>query len=216
MSHLKRQAVPKTWPVHRKGTTFVVSPSFAKNSGIPVLIVLRDMLKVAEIRGEVKKAINSKLILINNKEVKDDKQSMLLFDTLTLVPTKQCYRLILKINGKFDLEKISEAESSKKISKIVDKKVLKGKKMQLNLSDGRNVLSNEKCKINDSVLINLKSKKIEKCIVFKEGAKVFSFGGKHTGKTGKIISINPELKIAKIDFGEDKIDVLIKQLIVIE
>ncbi len=80
---MKRQAIPKNWPVHRKGTAYIVRPNFAKSHGIPILVVLRDVLKVAQNRKEVKKALHKKLVLINNKEVRDEKNSMLLFDVLT-------------------------------------------------------------------------------------------------------------------------------------
>ena len=50
--HLKRQATPKNWPVPRKGTTFIVTPN---SKGLPVLILLRDLLKIAKDRSEVKR-----------------------------------------------------------------------------------------------------------------------------------------------------------------
>ena len=60
MTHLKRQNAPKSWPIPRKGTTFVVRPNFGFSKGIPLLIILRDMLKIAENKKEVKKAIYMK------------------------------------------------------------------------------------------------------------------------------------------------------------
>jgi ribosomal protein S4E len=92
--------------------------------------------------------------------------------------------------------------------------MLKGKKVQLNLSDGRNFLSNTKCKVNDSVLINLKNKKIEKCIPLAEDSEAIVFAGKHSGEKGKIEKINKERKIAEINTGKEKINVLIKQFMV--
>ena len=63
MAHMKRHMAPKRWPIHRKGTTFVVKPNFNPRRGIPVLIILRDILKVCQNRKEAKKAINAKHIL---------------------------------------------------------------------------------------------------------------------------------------------------------
>ncbi len=216
MSYLKRQKVPKNWPVKRKGTAYVVRPNFGINNGIPVLVILRDLLEVAENRKEVKRAIHSKSILLNNKTIKDEKNNALLFDTLTIVPAKKYYRIILSEKGKFNVEEIKESEANKKIAKVVDKKILKGKKTQLNLSDGRNVLSDIKCNINDSVLINFKEKKIEKCLPVKEGAKVEIFSGKHAGKKGTIKKIDLKKKTIEVSHGKEKINVLIKQLLVVE
>ena len=55
--HLKRQVVPKSWPVPRKGTAYVIRPSFSPHKGLPLLVVLRDMLDVVKNRKEVKRAI---------------------------------------------------------------------------------------------------------------------------------------------------------------
>jgi len=41
--HLKRQKIPKNWPVKRKGTKYVVRPNFGTDNSIPLLIVLRDI-----------------------------------------------------------------------------------------------------------------------------------------------------------------------------
>jgi len=216
MSHLKRQAVPKNWPIHRKGTAYVVRPNFSKESGIPILVVLRDILKVADNRKEVKRAINRKLILVNQKEVRDEKNAMVLFDTISLVPSKKYYRLNLSEKGKFQLDEVKETETGKKVAKVINKKILKGKKVQLNLSDGRNVLSDEKCKMNDSVVVDFKNKKIGKCLPLAEKAKVVVFQGKHAGETGVVKKIDNERKMVSVEEKEVSINVLIKQVIVIE
>jgi small subunit ribosomal protein S4e len=216
MNHLKRQAVPKSWPVPRKGTTFVVKPKSDIESGLPILIILRDILKIAKTKKEVKKAINAKNILVNGRVPKEEKNSMNLFDILTIVPSKKNYKLTLKESGKFDIEEISEKDAGKKISKITGKTVLKGRKNQLNLGDGRNILYDKECKTNDSVLIDFKSKKIEKVIPMKEKASVLVFAGKHTGKEGQIEKLKLERQMASVKTDSGKINVLIKQMVVVE
>lgn len=217
MKMLKRQMVPKNWPINRKGNTWVVRPKSNLNSGIPLLFVLRDMLKLAQNRKEVKKALNNKDILLNGKVVKDEGNSVTLFDVITVIPEKGNYKLTLNDKGKFMMEKINEKEADYKIAKIMNKKMLKGKETQINLQDGRNLFFKEKCKTNDSVRINLKDKKIDKCLSLKEKSEVLVFGGKHAGKKGKIEKINEKEKVAEINTSnKEKINVLIKHLIVIE
>ena len=114
------------------------------------------------------------------------------------------------------MEEIKENEANRKVAKVVDKKMLRGKKMQLNLSDGRNFLSDVECNVNDSVLINLKDKRIEKCIPLKEKTNIVVFAGKHSGKKGVINKIYPEKKIAELGSEKEKISVLIKQLMATE
>jgi|SRR3989338_1921011 len=217
MSHLKRRNVPRKWPIPKKeGATFVVKPRFNLEESVPILIALRDMLKIAQNRKEVKKAIQSGNILVNNKITRDERNSILLFDTLTIIPLKKYYQLGLSEYGKFKLEEIKESEINKKISKIIDKKMQKGKKIQLNLSDGRNLLYDGKCNINDSVIINFKDKKITGCLPLKEKANSIIYGGKHAGKKGIITKLELKRKIAKLNTGDKEINVLIKHLMVIE
>lgn len=214
--HLKRQKVPKNWPIERKGTAYIVRPNANLSNGIPILVALRDMLKLAQTRKEVKKAIHVKNLLLNGSPVKDEKNSISLFDTLTIVPSNESYKLSLSEKGKFQIEKINAGEETHKIAKIINKKILKGKKIQLNLSDGRNFLSDIKCNVNDSVLIDLKKKKIEKCLPLKEKGEVLVFAGKHAGKKANIDKINQVKKMAELTFEDKKINVLIKQLIIIK
>jgi len=214
--YLKRQKVPKNWPIERKGTAYVVRPNYDIKNGVPVLIILRDMLKIAQNRKEVKKAIHAKNILVNGKNVKDEKNNVLLFDTITITPLKKYYRLNLSNKGKFETEEIKENEINYKIAKIVNKKIIKNKRIQFNLSDGRNFLSDVQCGVNDSVLINFKEKKIEKCLPLREKEKVIVFAGKHSGAKGIINNLNLKNKMAELTIGEREVNVLIKQLMVIK
>lgn len=216
MSHLKRQEAPKKWPVKRKGTAFIVRSNFNIQQGVPVLIAIRDMLKLAQNRKEVKKAIYQKNILLNHKPIKDEKNSVLFFDVITIVPSNKNFRLVLSNKGKFQLEEIKKEEVYKKVAKIINKKTLKNKKNQINLSDGRNIISNLQCKVNDSALVNLLDKKIEKCLPLKEQAEIVIFAGKHIGVKKRIKKINLERKTVELEISEKVVNVLIKQLMVVE
>ncbi|MEK6819949.1 MAG: hypothetical protein AABY03_02000 [Nanoarchaeota archaeon] len=213
--HLKRQEVPKTWPIERKGTTYVVRPNFNLEGGIPILIVMRNMLKKARDRREVKRAIHLKQILVNGKPVTDEKNAVLLFDVVSIIPSKEHYRVEISAGKKFDLREIKESESHEKVAKIIGKKTLRGKKTQINLSDGNNVLSEVKCNINDSLVLNFKNKKADKCLSLKNGASVVVFEGKHMGESGKVEKIDAEHKMAEINSDGKKVNVLIKQIIVV-
>jgi small subunit ribosomal protein S4e len=213
--HLKREKAPKRWTIPRKGNTYVVRTRLKMDESMPVLIALRDLLKIAENRKEVKKAIREKNILLNKKPVTEDRQGLVLFDVLTIVPQKKEYKLVLKENKKFDLEEISGKEAGSKIAKVINKKILKGKKIQLNLSDGRNVISDEKCKINDSVSMDFVSKKVLKCIPLTEKANAVVFEGKHAGGKGVIDKIDWDKKTVEITGKNGKINALIKQVMAV-
>ena len=215
--HLKRQEVPKSWPIYRKGTKYVIRPDSNLESGIPLLVILRDMIKIVQNRKEARRVIFLKQILMNNKIPKDEKNPVLLFDTISLIPVKKNYRLDLSEKGKFELKEINESEINRKVVKVVDKKILRGKKVQLNFQDGRNILSDIKCGVNDSVLINFMEKKIEKCLPLKENSKAVVFAGKHSGKRGDIKSLDRKKKIVELETDDkEKINVLLKQIMVVE
>ena len=214
--HLKRHEVPKKWPIARKGSVYVTRPSSNLKNGIPLLVILRDVLGTAQSRKEAKEAIQSKNILVNAKRSRDEKQAILLFDTITNIPAKKSYRLEIGKNGKFALKEIIEKDSWKKVAKVLGKKVQKKKIMQINLGDGRNIISDMKCNVNDSILIDLKNGKAEKCVPMAENANALVFDGKHAGEFGKIKKINAEHKTAEIDVHGKSVNVLLKQIIATE
>ena len=156
MSHLKRFEMPRNWPMPRKGTAYVIKPLANLSNSIPLLILMRNMLNIARNRNEVKRSVHLRQILLNTKPVKDEKIGICLFDTISIIPLKKNYRISLSEKGKFNIQDINESESNYKVAKIINKRILKGKKIQLNLSDGKNFLSDLKCHVNDSVIINLK------------------------------------------------------------
>ena len=214
--HLKRQEVPKNWPIFRKGTKYIVKPKFNTQKGVPILIVLRDMLKVAQNKKEVKRAIHLKDVLVNNKFISDEKKSVMLFDTISLLPMKKHYRIEISENRKFYLNEIKESEANQKIAKLSNKKMLRGKKIQLNCDDGRNFISNIKCNVNDSLIVNFKEKKIEKCVPFVENAGVFVFSGKHAGKSGIVKKVHEGKPFCEVEIDGKPVNVLIKQFIVVK
>ena len=214
--HLKRQEAPKNWPIFRKGTKYIVTPEFDTKKGVPLLIVLRDMLKVVQNRKEAKRIIHLRQILMNNKPASDEKNNLLLFDTLTLIPSKKYYKMDLLNGGRFNLTEIKEKEANYKLAKLINKTTLKGKKTQLNCEDGRNFISDIKCSVGDSLFVNFKDKKVEKCIQLKENSKVFVFSGKHSGKSGVAKKIYKDRGIAEVDIDGKPINVLIKQFLAVE
>ncbi len=208
----KRSSVPKTWAIPRKGTTFIIK---GNEKSLPLVIGLRDLLKYAQNRREVKKAIHNKDLMISNKLIKDDKTLLELFDILTIVPSKKYFKLTFSEKGKFILEEVQEKDTKTKISKIIGKKVLSGNKIQINLLDSRNYICDLSCKVGDSAIIDLEKNKIIKILPVKEKSEVLVIGGKHIGEKGKITKISDELKLAEIDSGKEKFNVLIKQLVAV-
>lgn len=213
MTYIKRQNISKTWPIMRKGTKYVVMPSHAKKQGIPLLIIMRDILEFVKTRKELKKIIYEEKVLVNGKIVREENLALVLFDNLSLPLLKKNYKLTLGENKKIKLDEIKGIEAGKKISKVIGKKILKGNKTQINLLDGRNLLTDEKIKVGDSVLVKIADKKIEKVLPIKEKSEILVIRGKHIGKIGKIEKVEEDEII--FGFGKDKIKIKEEEIIVL-
>jgi ribosomal protein S4E len=214
MPHIKRQNMGKFWPVSRKGTKYVAVASHNQKNSISLVIVMRNILNLVKTKKELKKAINEKLIKINNKEIRDVNYPLGLFDVLSVGGKN--YRAGLSANKKMIFEEVKDVKN--KTVKIIGKKILGKDKIQLNLMDGRNVLSKEKAKVGDSAVISFDGK-LEKIIKMEKGKIGFVFEGKHAGHKGKIENIVERggKNLAQIvDEDKKKINVWIKNVIVME
>jgi len=211
--HLKRQNIKKFWAVPRKGTKYLTVASHEQNSGIPIVVVMRDILGFIKNKKELQKLINEKKVLVNNKEIRDVKFPIVLFDSISFPEIKKHYRAVLKAK-KLGFEEISDKEALLRIYKIIDKTQLPGKKVQVNLSNGKNILSSEKVKVGDFAILNLSDNKITKVISLEKGSEVIVVKGKHVGSEGKIKEIHQEGQntIAEIAIKEEDIKVNIKNL----
>jgi small subunit ribosomal protein S4e len=131
--HIKRTSIGKFWPIARKGTTFLAVASHDKNDSIPLVVVLRDILKLIKNKKELKRLINEKQIKVNQREIVEENYPINLFDVISLPAIKKSYRTLLSRKKKFTFEEITEKEAQTKVFKIISKKILRGKKTQLNL-----------------------------------------------------------------------------------
>jgi len=202
--HLRRQEANIRWPITRKGTAYVVRTVCDPRKSIPLLLVMREMLKAVRTNKELKKILNRKEVLLNQRPVFDEKAVVSIFDVITIVPAKENYRLNINNKGKFIVEKIAEKDSGEKITKVTSKKLLNNKKIQINCFDGINIVTSEKMNTNDSIVIDLKTRKILKVLPLKEGSKVEIIKGKHIGEIGKVEKVGEMIEV-KFDGGKTTI-----------
>ena len=196
MTHLKRLTIEKSWPLPKKGTKYLMVPYPGKKAelAIPLGIVLRDLLKLASNRREVKEMLHKGEILVDGKTIKDEKLPLSIFDILSVPNLKKFYRITLA-KRKISLEEIPEKETNQKSCKVIGKTVLKRGIQQINCFDGRSILSKEKVAVGDSIIFNLKEKKIIGINPLKTGAEVLIIGGAHVGSAGKIVEKNEKIKV---------------------
>ena len=180
--------MPTSWPIPRKGKgkRFISVPSHATSKGISLLFLLRDVLKIAKTKKEVRFMALNGLVKVNNKVRKNENFPLQVFDVINLEKAKKNYRLEI-VNRKFSLKEISDKEANEKVVKIIGKKTLGKNKIQINLDDGQNMVTKEKFSVGDSVVLNTVESKIVNILPLKEGANVEIISGKHAGEKGKLV-----------------------------
>lgn len=190
--HLKRFKSPKNWPIHPKENTWTVKPNagpHAIEKSLSLLIVIRDILKLADNAREAKRIINTGKVLVDGRPRKDYKYPVGFMDVIEVPLTEEVYRMLPDLKGRLTLHPISKENNSFKLCKITEKTIIKDNKTQLNLHDGRNMIIEDSFSVGDVVSLNIPDQEITNHFKFEEGAMVLITGGKHTGEIGKIIEI---------------------------
>jgi small subunit ribosomal protein S4e len=178
---------------------------------MPINLILRNILQITKSTHETKKLLANEEVLVDDRRIKDYKEAVGLFDILSIPSLRKTYTLILTTRNQLKLIEIPNTEE--KLERIRSKKVVKDGKVQLTFHDGRNVIADNNYKVNDSVLFDLKQKKITKHLPLAEGAIVCVISGKKTGSIGKFEARKG--KFATVNFGQEKREILVENLFVV-
>ena len=161
---------------------------------MPLLVLLRDVLKVADTAKEVQRILTNEYVKVDQKVRKNKRFPVGHQDVVELIPLKKYYRLVyFPTKGLMPVE-ISEEEADKKLVKIIGKSTVKGGNIQLHLHDGRNILLSEeegrKYQTRGSLLIKLPSQEILDYYPLQEKMYSIVTAGNNMGFHGNIIEIN--------------------------
>ncbi|KAF5416173.1 MAG: 30S ribosomal protein S4e [Candidatus Methanogaster sp.] len=180
--------MPKTWNIQRKTHKWAVKASPGPHSrlkSIPLLLVLRDVMKLANSSREAKKILHDGNISVDGIVRRDYKFPVGVFDVISIPKIDLSYRVFLDEKQRLSLMKIGDPEV--KLCKITDKTIVKGGNTQLNLHDGSNVVSDEySCHPSDSVILTLPERKVVKHLAYKPGSLALVIGGAHSGELATI------------------------------
>ncbi len=205
MSKLKRLAIPKSWSIKRKGIKFIVRPKpgpHTLESSLPLNLVLRDLLKYAKNRKEVRNILLNKNIIVDGIKRKDPRIPIGLFDVIDIPDKKEQFRIIINKKGKISYYPINKTEALIKPYKIIGKTKIKGK-TQLNLFDGKNIIvDKDDYKCGDTLILSVPKQEIKKHLKSEKGATIYLAGGKHTGEIGTIESISARKILYKESSGK--------------
>jgi len=188
-NHMKRLAMPRSWPLPRKTSIWVTKAAPGAHTlelCMPVVVVIRDILGYAKSTREVRHILHNNLVSIDGRVCKDSRRGVGFMDVLTL--GEENYRCIVDQKGILRYRQISKKEAETKVCRINGKTTIKGGKTQLNLHDGRNILTDDAGEYNtgDSLVLALPSQEIKEHIRFSDGIKCYLTGGAHVGEFAEV------------------------------
>lgn len=201
--HLKALVAPAFWPILRKEYKWAVKPSPGPHSierCLPLLVIVRDVLKYAKTGREARKLIAEGHFKVDGRVRRNYKFPVGLMDIIEIPKTGEYYRAIPVPTKVLGLIKISSEEAAIKPCRIEDKTTVKGGHVQLNLHDGRNILirvADPRNPVEDlyetlgTAVLSLKDNRIVDYIPAKEGVIAIVTGGKNVGRVGKIVEVIP-------------------------
>lgn len=198
---LKRLNTPAFLQIKRKHGKFFVNPSpgpHPRRSCLPLLHIVRDLLRIVDSHREAKKLIVLGHIKVDGNVIKEKSFPVGLMDVLSIEKMNKHYRILPDSHYGLILHEIHEKESTYKLCRINKKTTIKGGHIQLNLHDGRNILirvsdprnpKEDIYKRMDVLKISIPEQEIIKILRFKENNLAIIMSGKNIGQVGKIINI---------------------------
>ncbi|MCJ7696939.1 MAG: 30S ribosomal protein S4e [Thermoplasmata archaeon] len=191
--HLKRLAAPRVLRLHRKERAFTIRAAPGPHPlelAIPIGLVVRDYLGLCDTYKEARKIVSNGDILVDGVKRKNIKFPCGLMDVISIPKMRKNVRILFDRNGKLTLVPISESDAEWKLCRIQNKTIVKGKKVQLNLHDGKNKLvEKDEYKTGDVLKISFKENKIDDVYRFDKGTVSMIIGGTHIGEIASIDEI---------------------------
>ncbi len=195
--HLKRLAAPKAWKIKRKkrfGTwvTNVIPGPHPKERAIPLRVLIRDLLGLADNAREADFIIRSGKVLVDGVARKDPRFPVGLFDVVEIPEIEKVFRIVLDEHGRLVPKEIPADEKGVKLARVERKMIVKGGKTQITTHDGRNFLLDDGKDIRpgDVLKISVPEQRIEEVYHLKAGNLVYVLSGRHAGTIGKIEGVN--------------------------
>ena len=202
-NHQKRLAVPDSWPVERKEATYTTKAGAGPHGegGVPLLIVLRDVLGYVDSTKEARFALGQDSVLVNGRAVSDERRPIGMFDILTFRERGEHYRVFPDEGGRLSLTSIDAESAGSKLGKIEGKRQVPGGDTQLTLHDGQTLLVDDASAYgtNDAIVVSTarsdsddgspRPDEIVAHFPYEEGALVTAVRGAHAGRIGTIDEI---------------------------
>lgn len=191
MAHTKRIIAPGFWKMGKKTKYWAVTPTagaHGKKRSIPLLAVIRDVLKMARTAKEAKAILGSRQVMVDGRVRTEKAYPVGLMDVVA-VGEKQ-YRVVPYHLG-LRLVEIDKSESGLKLLRVTGKTAIRAGKVQVTLHDSRNFLSDggKEYAVGDSVLFDFGANKPVEVMKLAKGQSVLIFDGTHRGELARVVSV---------------------------
>jgi len=188
--HLKRLAAPSQWMLDKLSGVWAPRPSTGPHKlreCLPLVLILRNRLKLALTATEVKMILMNKLVQVDGKIRRDTKYPVGFMDVVTIKRIDKNYRLLYDVKGRFKLVEIKDSEASFKLCKVVKCQLGRAGIPYVATHDGRTIrFPDPDIKVGDTIKFNLRTGSIEEFYKFEPGATVMVVKGRNTGRVGSI------------------------------
>ncbi|AUX08333.1 30S ribosomal protein S4e [Halalkaliarchaeum desulfuricum] len=223
-NHQKRLSVPNSWPVERKTATFTVKAGAGPHgeSGVPLLILLRDVLGYVGNEKEARYALRQGSVSVNGGTVSDVQRPVGIFDILSFDEREEYYRVFPDEGGRLTLVPIDADAAESRLGKVVRKGTVSGGDVQLTLHDGTNVRveSDTEYSNKDSLVVDNETKAVVAHFPYEEGALAVVVDGQHAGETGTVDEIQVTMgsgsNTVRLASGEDTFETVEEYVVVID
>jgi len=154
---------------------------------LPLLILLRNRLKYALSRNEVKKILVQRFVKVDGKVRTDTTYPSGFMDVISIEKTGENFRLLFDTKGRFVLQPISPEEATYKLCRVNKIYLAKEGIPVLTTNDGRSVrFPDPLIKTHDTIKLDLATGKIVDFVKFEVGNVVMATGGRNVGRVGVI------------------------------
>lgn len=205
LKHLKRLVAPTSWAILRKAETFITRPhpgAHTITQCMPINVLIK-RLGYTNTSRETKKALLAHPAIIDGTPQTDPKAQAGLFDEVII--GQDHYRILLDAKGHIIAAKAPTSEHGFKPCKVTGKTPIRGGKIQVNTSDGRNlIIDNPKqVAVGDTIIVTTPKQSIKEHHKLENGAFIFLTGGKHLGDNGVVTGIKENTIAYKNKTGQE-------------
>lgn len=188
--HLKRLNAPSHWMLDKLGGVWAPRPSKGPHKlreCLPLNLILRNRLKYALTGREAVTILMQRLVKVDGKVRTDATFPAGFMDVISIERTKETFRLLYDVKGRFVLHLITKEEGAYKLCKVKRKQTGPKGVPYIATHDARTIrYPNPDVCVDDTVRVDIETGKIQDFIKFDIGNLCMITGGHNVGRVGII------------------------------